>query len=93
MISSLRTQPPLPIYQLIEDPLDDIYSVSIQSGECAGLVFKFREVRFVPEADELRVKFNYTVVSNPDRLTSAQATPIMGVILDDIIKNDLHGPN
>lgn len=93
MISKLRTQPPLPIYQLIEDPLDDIYSVSIQSGECAGLVFKFRDVKFIPEPDELKVKFNYTVVSNPGRLTAAQATPIMGVILDDIIKNDLHGPN
>jgi hypothetical protein len=91
MTSSLRTPPQLPIYQLIEDPLDDIYSVSIQSGDCAGLVFKFRQVRFVPENDQLKVKFNYSVVSNPNLLTAAQATPIMGVILDDIIKNDING--
>jgi hypothetical protein len=91
--SKLRTRPPLPTYLLIEDPLDDIYSVSIQSGTCAGLVFKFRQVRFVPEGSELQVKFNYSVVSNPNQLTAAQATPIMGVILDDILKKDLHGPH
>jgi hypothetical protein len=80
------TTPQLPVYDLIEDPLDDIYSVSILTGEAAGFVFKYRQVQFIPEGGQLRIKFNYCVVANPDSLTSDVLVPIMSLILDDILQ-------
>jgi hypothetical protein len=56
-------------------------------------VFRYFQLRFVPNTDELKIKFNYRVVRNPYVLTDEELHPIITVVLDDILKKeaDAHG--
>jgi hypothetical protein len=93
MTSMLHTKPPTPTYEFIEDPIDDTTHIHITSGDYAGVVFRYFQLRFVPNTDELKIKFNYRVVRNPYVLTDEELQPIITVVLDDILKKeaDAHG--
>jgi hypothetical protein len=93
MISLLHTKLPTPTYEFIEDPIDDTTHIHITSGDYAGVVFRYYQLRLIPTENELRIKYNYRVVRNPYILTSDELQPIITVVLDDILKKETHGQN
>jgi hypothetical protein len=82
------TKQPAPAYQLIEDPADDIYNVTILDGLAAGFVYRYGRVMFNELEGQLKINFTYDVIYNPGRLTQQQILPIISVILDDILKKE-----
>lgn len=89
----LHTRPPTPTYEFIEDPIDDTTHIHITSGDYAGVVFRYYQLRLIPTEHELRIKYNYRVVRNPYVLTDEELQPIITVVLDDILKKESHGQN
>ena len=85
-------KPVLPTYEFIEDPVNDLSHIAITSGPAAGVVFFFGQVKFLEDGQRLNIKFSYQIVRNENQLTNAELEPIMKVILNDILHEDLHGP-
>lgn len=79
---------PAPAYQLIEDPADDIYNVTIVDGPAAGFIYRYGKVGFQEVNNELKINYTYDVIYNPGRLTLEQVQPIISIVLDDILKKE-----
>jgi len=101
MTSMLPMKKPLesPRYSFLEDPIDDTTHIVIETGDAAGVVFRYGKLRFAEGGDNLNVRFNYHVVRNPNLLTDTVLKSIIISILDDILKREadpnqeLHGQN
>ena len=88
-----NTPPPLPTYEFIEDPINDIYHVCITSGEFAGVVFRYDEVKFIPNVNGVVCKFTWNFVRNVNNLPTDVVQPTITVILDDILAKENDGQN
>lgn len=88
MTLKTNTRPPLPIYSLVEDQVDDVWVISVQDGEAIGVAYKYVDIKFVPGPESLSVKFNYRILHNPNDLPTTKLVDIMTIILDDILQKD-----
>ena len=80
--------PTTPIYSLIEDPLDDIYNIRIDSGVAQGTVFRYGNVRFLELTEGLRVQYDYQIIQASVQLTAAEFQAIISSILNDILRKE-----
>jgi hypothetical protein len=67
----------------------------VEEGLAAGVVYRYGRLKFIP-GRKLRIKYDYKIVRNPEGLTDKKLSPIMDVILDDILKKeteDMNGSN
>lgn len=83
----------LPTYEFIEDPINDIYHVCITSGEFASIVFRYDEVKFVPNVDGVICKFTWNFVRNVNNISIETIQPTVTRILDDILAKESDGQN
>ena len=80
----------IPKFKLRPDISSHFTGIEILEGEYEGCVYHYGKTQLIEEDDYMRVKFDYTIVENPNsKLEDQNFINCMGDILVEILDNQL----
>ncbi len=95
--STKPTQPLAPEFALVANDIDDNWDIKITTGDYAGVLFRFGQVRFLPEDDQLTIKYDYDIIDSGGLAMSALTAPefkyTLHNILEQLLEEEAHGEN
>ncbi len=87
----------MPEFELVANDIDDNWDIKITTGEFAGVLFRFGQVRFLPEDDQLTIKYDYDIIDSGgldlSTLTRAEFKYTLHHILEQLLEEEAHGEN
>jgi hypothetical protein len=80
-------------YTFVEHNLADTIGIRLTEEQYGGLILSINRVAFVPkpDSDEMFLKFDYDVLSNPKELSEELNAPSFTKLIGDIIVDILDG--
>ena len=85
-----KVQMTIPKFKLRSDVESHFTGIEILEGEYEGCVYHYGKTQLIEEDDYMRVKFDYTMVENPNNKPEDQNfINCMGDILVEILDNQL----
>lgn len=92
-----NTTPPYPKTELIANDVDDTWNIRIVDGDFSGVVYRYNRVRFIEEADQLRIAYEYDLIDtgnlSEEELTSQQFKSTIHSILEQFLTEGQDGKN
>ena len=82
-------------YSYIDNPRYSQSGIIIQDGEFKDVIYLYGKVKFIEESEQLRLKFDYDVVRNPNNVDtySDKFRNVIGDILSENIEKEVNGKN
>jgi hypothetical protein len=86
-----------PEFELVANAIDDNWDLKITTGEFAGVLFRFGQVRFLPDDHSMTIKYDYDIIDSGGldmaALTSPEFKYTLHHILEQLLEEEAHGEN